>query len=205
MSETEQTAEAVAEEPVAEETAAVAEAAEVAPAQDEPAAEADAAVEEPVAEEPVAEADAPAEEPEVEEAVADAPVAFGRPRRSPGQDPPLRARPPHGRDLERAHGLPRAAHAQRPGVRPPALPDRRAARAGPEGAQPAQGLQEGLQGLSPSRGARRGGRQPASAASTIRSISRKPGSHTAGSSRSTPSAPSSSVGVFEPPADRKPM
>lgn len=84
MSETEQTAEAVAEEPVAEETVAVAEAAEVAPAQDEPAAEADAAVEEPVADEPVAEepaaeADAPAQEPEVEEAVADAPVAFEPP------------------------------------------------------------------------------------------------------------------------------
>lgn len=73
MSETEQTAEAVAEEPVAEETVAVAEAAEVAPAQDEPAAEADAAVEEPVAEEPVA------GEPEVEEAVPDAPVAFELP------------------------------------------------------------------------------------------------------------------------------
>lgn len=64
MSETEQTAEAVAEEPVAEETVAVAEAAEVAPAQDEPAAEADAPVEEAVAEEDV--------EP-------DAPVAFEAP------------------------------------------------------------------------------------------------------------------------------
>lgn len=79
MSETEQTAEAVAEEPVAEETVAVAEAAEVAPAQDEPAAEADAAVEEPVVDEPVAEADAPAAEPEVEELVPDAPVAFEPP------------------------------------------------------------------------------------------------------------------------------
>ena len=68
MSETEQTAEAVAEEPVAEETAAVAEAAEVAPAQDEPAAEADAPVEEPVAE-AAPEAD---EEP-------DAPAAFEAP------------------------------------------------------------------------------------------------------------------------------
>lgn len=78
MSETEQTAEAVAEEPVAEETVAVAEAAEVAPAQDEPAAEADAAVEEPVAAEPAAE-EPVAEEPEVEEAVPDAPVAFEPP------------------------------------------------------------------------------------------------------------------------------
>lgn len=63
MSETEQTAEAVAEEPVAEETVAVAEAAEVAPAQDEPAAE----------------ADVPAEEPVAEEAVPDAPVALEPP------------------------------------------------------------------------------------------------------------------------------
>ena len=73
MSETEQTAEAVAEEPVAEETVAVAEAAEVAPAQDEPAAEADAPVEEPVAEEAEA-----GDAPEVEEE-ADAPAAFAAP------------------------------------------------------------------------------------------------------------------------------
>jgi hypothetical protein len=62
MSETEQTAEAVAEEPVAEETVAVADA-EVAPAPDEAAVQADAVV----------------EEPEVEEAVPDAPVAFEPP------------------------------------------------------------------------------------------------------------------------------
>ena len=78
MSETEQTAEAVAEEPVAEETVAVAEAAEVAPAQDEPAAEADAAVEEPVAEEPVAE-EPVAEEPRGRGGRPDAPVAFEPP------------------------------------------------------------------------------------------------------------------------------
>ncbi len=58
MSETEQTAEAVAEEPVAEETVAVADA-EVPPAP--------------------AEADAAVEEPEVEEAAPDAPVALEPP------------------------------------------------------------------------------------------------------------------------------
>ena len=46
---------------------------------------------------------------------------------------------------------------------------------------------------------------PASATPTMRSISPKPGSQTAGSFTSTPSAPSSSVGPADPPAERKPM
>ena len=50
------------------------------------------------------------------------------------------------------------------------------------GAQPAQGLEEGLEGVAGRRP------QPASASPTIRSISSNPGSHTPGSSRSTPSA-----------------
>ena len=53
-------------------------------------------------------------------------------------------------DIQPVQAYPREPDAQRRRVRAPALPDRRAPRAGPEGAQPAQGLQEGLQGVASS-------------------------------------------------------